>query len=253
MWCIPPKQSAEFVCHMEDVLAVYARPLDPRRPVVCLDELSTQVIGEVRLPLPARPGQVARYDCEYVRNGTANLFMAFEPLGGWREVQVTERRQRGDWARFVQALVDGRYKDADRIVLGMDQLNIHFLASLYEAFPPQEARRIADRLEVHHTPKHGSWLNMAEIELSVFRRDLPERISDRASLERHAVAWQRRRNATTTTPTTILLNSPSSSGSGSNASGCGSNAARDGVRLWCMDRAGGRSCPNPAWAHPMRT
>jgi hypothetical protein len=166
--------------------------------VVCLDELSTQVIGEVRLPLPARPGQVARYDCEYVRNGTANLFMAFEPLGGWREVQVIERRQRGDWARFVQALVDGRYKDADRIVLVMDQFNIHSLASLYEAFPPQEARRIADRLEVHHTPKHGSWLNMAEIEPSVFRRDLPERISDRASLERHAAAWQRRRNAATT-------------------------------------------------------
>src|SRR3954469_23127315 len=176
MWCIPPKQSAEFVCHMEDVLAVYARPLDPRRPVVCLDELSTQVIGEVRLPLPARPGQVARYDCEYVRNGTANLFMAFEPLGGWREVQVTERRQRGDWARFVPALVDGRYKDADRIVLVMDQPNLHSLASLYEAFPPQEARRFADRLEVHHTPKHGSWLNMAEIELSALSRDLPERV-----------------------------------------------------------------------------
>ena len=138
--------------------------------MVCLDEISTQLIGEVRTPLPARPGQVARYDCEYVRHGTANLFLAFEPLGGWREVQVTERRQRGDWAHFVRDLVDGRYKDADQVVLVMDQLNIHSPASLYEAFPPAEAKRIADRLEVHHTPKHGSWLNMAEIELSVLNR-----------------------------------------------------------------------------------
>jgi hypothetical protein len=139
-----------------------------------LDEIGTQLIGEVRTPLPARPGQVERYDCEYVRHGTANLFLAFEPLGGWREVQVTQRRQRGDWAHFVRDLVDGRYyKDADRLVLVMDQLNIHSPASLYEAFPPAEAKRIADKLEVHHTPKHGSWLNMAEIELSVLRRDLP--------------------------------------------------------------------------------
>jgi hypothetical protein len=183
---------------MEDVLDVYCQPADPHRPVVCLDELSTQLIGEVRTPLPSRPGQGARYDCEYVRQGTANLFMAFEPLGGWREVQVTERRQRGDWARFVRGLVDGRYKDADRIVLVMDQLNIHSPASLYEAFPPAEAKRIVDRLEVHHTPKHGSWLNMAEVELSVFRRDLPDRVGDKATLERHAAAWQHRRNATAT-------------------------------------------------------
>ena len=190
------------------MLEVYCRPLDPHRPVVCLDEISTQLIGEVRLdeistqligevrtPLPARPGQVERYDCEYVRHGTANLFLAFEPLGGWREVQVTERRRRGDWAHFVRDLVDGRYKDAERVVLVMDQLNIHSPASLYEAFPPAEAKRIADRLEVHHTPKHGSWLNMAEIELSVLRRDLPERVADKTTLERHATAWQRRRNA----------------------------------------------------------
>jgi hypothetical protein len=166
--------------------------------VVCLDELSTQLVGEVRMPLPFRPGQIARYDCEYVRHGTANLFMAFEPLGGWREVQVTERRQRGDWAHFVRDLVDGRYKDADQIVLVMDQLNIHSPASLYEAFPPAEARRVMNKLEIHHTPKHGSWLNMAEIELSVFRRDLPERVASKATLERHAAAWQRRRNAATT-------------------------------------------------------
>lgn len=150
------------------------------------------------MPLSSRPGQVARYDCEYVRHGTANLFMAFEPLGGWREVQVTERRQRGDWAHFVRDLVDGRYKDADKIVLVMDQLNIHSPASLYEAFKPAEANRIADRLEVHHTPKHGSWLNMAEIELSAFRRDLPERVASKATLERHAAAWQRRRNTAAT-------------------------------------------------------
>jgi hypothetical protein len=133
-----------------------------------------------------------------VRNGTANLFMAFEPLGGWRELQATERRQRGDWARFVRGLVDGRHKDADRIVLVMDQLNIHAAASLYEAFPPHEAKRIADRLEVHHTPKHGSWLNMAEIELSAFSRDLPERMGDKEALERHIATWQRRRNTART-------------------------------------------------------
>jgi hypothetical protein len=166
--------------------------------VVCLDELSTQLIGEVRTPLPPGPGQVARHGCEYVRHGTANLFLALEPLGGWREVRVTERRQRGDWAQFVRDLVDGRYRDTDKIVLVMDQLNIHDPASLYEAFPPAEAKRIADRLEVHHTPKHGSWLNIAEIELSVFRRDLPERVSDKATLERHAAAWQCRRNASAT-------------------------------------------------------
>jgi hypothetical protein len=189
---------------MEDVLEVYQRPPDPKRPVVCLDECSKQLIGEVRTPLPPRPahddrpGRDARYDCEYVRNGTANLFLAFEPLGGWREVAVTDQRRRGDWARFVRGLVDGRYKDADRIVLVMDQLNTHSPASLYEAFAPEEAKRIADRLEIHHTPKHGSWLNMAEIEFSVLGRDLPDRVEDKATLERHVEAWQRRRNAART-------------------------------------------------------
>ncbi len=195
MWCIPPKQSAEFVWHMEDVLAVYRRPADPRRPVICLDEQSTQLIGEVRTPLPSRPGQAERYDCEYARNGTANLFLAFEPLTGWREARVTEQRCRGDWAHFVRDLVEGRHKEAERVVLVMDQLNTHSPASLYEAFPPAEAKRIADRLEIHHTPKHGSWLNMAEIELSALARDLPPRIGDREALERHVAAWQRRRNA----------------------------------------------------------
>ena len=145
MWCIPPKQSAAFVCHMEDVLEVYHRPHDPQRPVVCLDECSKQLIGEVRTPVPPRPagddrpGRAERYDCEYVRNGTANLFMAFEPLGGWREVAVTDQRRREDWAHFVRDLVDGRYREADKIVLVMDQLNTHSPASLYEAFAPEEA------------------------------------------------------------------------------------------------------------------
>jgi DDE superfamily endonuclease len=204
MWCIPPEHSAEFVFHMEDVLEVYRRPHDPERPVVCLDECGKQLIGEVRTPLPPRPargdrpGRAARHDCEYVRNGTANLFVAFEPLGGRREVTVTDRRRRGDWARFVRDLTDGPYRDADRIVLVMDQLSTHSPASLYEAFAPEEAKRIADRLEIHHTPKHGSWLNMAEIELGALGRDLPDRVGDRATLERHVAAWQRRRNAVAT-------------------------------------------------------
>jgi hypothetical protein len=144
---------------MEDVLAVYHRPHDPQRPVICLDECSKQLIGEVRPPLPPRPahddrpGRAECYDCEYVRNGTANLFMAFEPLGGWRAVAVTDRRRREDWAHFVRDLVDGRYRQADKLVLVMDQLNTHSPASLYQAFAPAEARRLADRLESHHTPK----------------------------------------------------------------------------------------------------
>jgi len=194
MWCIPPQQSAAFVYHMEDVLEVYQRPYDPRRPVVCLDETSKQLIGETRPPLPPAPGRVERYDSVYVRQGVANLFLAFEPLAGWRQVQVTDRRQRGDWAGFVQDLVDRRYRHAQRIVLVMDQLNTHSPASLYEAFDPAQAQRLAQKLEIHHTPKHGSWLNMAEIELSVLGRHLPDRIAHRPALQRHVRAWQRPRN-----------------------------------------------------------
>jgi hypothetical protein len=194
MWCIPPKQSAGFVYHMEDVLELYRRPHDPRRPVVCLDETFTQLVGESREPLPTAPGQVERYDCVYVRNGTASLFLAFEPLAGWRHVAVTGGRKRADWALFVRELVEGRYQDAAKIVLVMDQLNTHSPASLYEIFPPEEARRLAERLEIHHTPKHGSWLNMAEIEFSALARDLPERVGDRPTLDRHVAAWERRRN-----------------------------------------------------------
>jgi len=195
MWCIPPKASAEFVSCMEDVLEVYHRPFDPRRPVICMDETFKQLIGEVREPLPPSPGRVERYDSVYVRNGVASLFLAFEPLAGCREVKVTETRKRGDWAHFIRGLVDVRYKDAEKVVLVMDQLNTHATASLYEAFPPAEARRIARRLEVHHTPKHGSWLNMAEIELSVLARQcLDRRIPDREALAREVAAWEAGRN-----------------------------------------------------------
>ena len=195
MWCIPPKQSGEFVYHMEDVLEVYHRPYDPRRPVVCLDETFKQLIGETREPLPPMPGQVERYDSVYVRNGVASLFMTFEPLAGWRHLELSDSRTARDWARVVKALVDSpRYKDAERIVLVMDQLNTHTPASLYEAFPPDEAKRIAAKLEIHYTPKHGSWLNMAEIELSAFERDLPERIGDEPAMRQHVLAWEKRRN-----------------------------------------------------------
>ena len=197
MWCIPPKASAEFVYHMEDVLDVYHRPYNPQFPVICVDETLKQLIGEVREPLPLGPGRVERFDCVYQRNGVASLFLAFEPLAGWRHVAVTERRTRVDWAVFIRELVDGRYRDATKVVLVMDQLNTHTAASLYEAFSPAEAKRIAERLEIHHTPKHGSWLNMAEIELSALTRDLPQRVGDRASLTKRIAAWEDRRNRIT--------------------------------------------------------
>jgi DDE superfamily endonuclease len=194
MWCIPPKQSAEFVYHMEDVLEVHRRPHDPRYPVVCLDETFTRLIGEAREPVPAAPGRVERYDCVYVRNGTASLFLAFEPLAGWRHVATTESRKRGDGARFVAALVDGRHADAEKLVLAMDRLDTRSPASLYEIFPPGQAKRLAERIEIHRTPKHGSWLNMAEVELSALARDLPERVADRPALERRVAARERRRD-----------------------------------------------------------
>ena len=197
MWCIPPKQSGEFVYHMEDVLDVYHRPREPERPVVCLDETFKQLIGEVRESLPPAPGRVERYDSVYVRNGVVSLFMTFEPLAGWRHVELTGSRTAVDWARVVKRLVDApRYRDAEVIVLVMDQLNTHGPWSLYEAFAPDEAKRIANRLEIHYTPKHGSWLNMAEIELSAFERDLPDRVGDRRAMAAHVSAWEMRRNGT---------------------------------------------------------
>jgi len=194
-WCIPPKANAEFVWKMEDVLEVYKRPYDPAFPLVCLDEASKQLVGETRLPMPAAPGQEARYDCEYVRNGVVNLFMMFEPLVGWRHVRVTERRTKKDWAACVRELTDEIYPDAERVVLVMDNLNTHTPASLYEAFAPAEAKRIADRLEIHYTPKHGSWLDMAEIELGILSRQcLARRIGEREALIREVAAWETDRN-----------------------------------------------------------
>jgi hypothetical protein len=199
MWCIPPKQSAEFVYHMEDVLEVYQRPYDPKRPVICIDETSKQLIGEMRTPLPLGPGMIERYDYEYVRHGTTNLFLACEPLAGWRHVAVTEHRCRVDWAGFIRDLLEGRYAQAERVVLVMDQLNTHALASLYEAFPPEEAKRLAERIELHHTPKHGSWLNIAEIELSALGRQcLARRIAQQDTLRRKVEQWADQRNATAT-------------------------------------------------------
>ena len=195
-WCIPPKSNAEFVCQMEEVLDVYKRPYDPNRPMVCFDERPKQLIGEIRKPIPAAPGKQACYDYEYKRNGVANLFMMFEPLMGKRHVKVTNRRTKKDWAECVRQLVDEIYPQADNIVLVLDNLNTHKKASLYEAFEPAEAKRIANKLEIHYTPKHGSWLNMAEIEMSVLARQcLAERMDNTKRLEKEAMVWAEKRNA----------------------------------------------------------
>src|SRR5438270_4509794 len=194
-WCIPPEADAAFVCAMEDVLDVYHRPYDEARPLVCLDEASKQLVGEVAQPIPAAPGQPERFDYEYVRNGTANLFMISEPLLGWRAVQVTERRTAVDFAEVLRWLAEDVHPEAEKVVLVMDNLNTHKLASLYEAFPPEQARRIAERLEIHHTPKHGSWLNVAEIELSVLTRQcLDRRLESNPELRREVMAWEAKRN-----------------------------------------------------------
>lgn len=181
---------------MEDTLDVYQRPYDPRFPQVCLDETSKQLLANTREPLPMKPGQVAREDYEYDRQGVCNLFLWCEPLGNRRHVEATDRRTRVDWAHVVKDLVNVHYPDAERIVLVMDNLNTHTPAALYEAFAPAEAKRIADRLEIHYTPKHGSWLNIAEIELSVLARQcLDRRIPDRESLIQEVTAWEDERNA----------------------------------------------------------
>jgi transposase len=181
---------------MEDVLDVYKRPYDPKRPQVCFDERPKQLIGEARAPVLMSPDKPRRYDYEYRRNGVANVFMMFEPLAGKRHLKVTERRTKKDWAYCIRQLVDEVYPDTDSIVLVMDNLNTHKKASLYEAFEPVEAKRIADKLEVHYTPKHGSWLNMAEIEISVMTRQcLAERMGNIERLESEALTWTEKRNA----------------------------------------------------------
>jgi hypothetical protein len=180
---------------MEDVLDTYTRPYDPVRPLICLDEASKQLLADTRPPTPPRPGQALRVDYEYERRGTANLFLWCEPLGGRRHVRVTERRTRVDWAHTIRDLVDIHYPAAEKIVLVQDNLNTHTPGSLYEAFPPAEAKRLADKLEIHYTPKHGSWLNIAELELSVLARQcLDRRIPDRDTLEREVAAWETERN-----------------------------------------------------------
>lgn len=181
---------------MEDVLAVYERPYNPAQPVVCLDETSRQLLGDTRSPQPPASGRVARSDPEYVRGGVANLFLVTEPLRGWRHGTVSPQRTRIDFALCVRELVEVHYPNAERIVLVLDQLNTHAPASLYAAFPPEEARRLTEKLELHHTPKHGSWLNMAELELSVLARQcLTQRLPDRAAMARAVSAWTARRNA----------------------------------------------------------
>jgi hypothetical protein len=181
---------------MEDVLAVYTRPYDPLRPQVCLDETSRQLLAEVTLPQPVAPGRSARQDYEYLRQGVCNVFLVCEPLRGWRQVMVSARRTRIDWAHCVKDLLDVCYPDAEQVVLVQDNLNTHTPASLYAAFEPAEAKRLADRLELHSTPKHGSWLNMAEIELSILAEQcLDRRLADQATLEREVAAWQAARNA----------------------------------------------------------
>ncbi len=202
-WCIPPQGSAEFVCAMDDVLEVYHRQYGDKEVLVCLDETSKQQVKETRQARPSRPGAAHAYDYEYQRNGVSNLFMVFAPLEGWRRVAVTDRRTKADWARVVRKLVDEDYPDKDypdkdRIVLVMDNLNTHHPASLYDAFEPAEARRIAERLEIHYTPKHGRWLNMAEIELGVLARQcLARRIPDQDALRRESKTWQDQRNQDT--------------------------------------------------------
>ena len=197
---MPESPSAEFVAAMEDVLDVYHRPYDPQRPVVCMDEASKQLIGEVREPLPPRLGSIAKYDSEYERRGTANVFMAVEPLAGKRTVRVTDRRTKIDWAQFIRFLLLTVYPETAVVVLVMDNLNTHGIGSLYEAFDPATARALATRLEIHHTPKHGSWLNMAETELSVLSRQcLERRIDCKEVLTREVTAWEHDRNSRETT------------------------------------------------------
>ncbi len=195
MWCVP-QVSSEFVACMEDVLDVYQAPYDPRRPVVCMDEMPKQLVAETRPALPAAPGQVARYDYEYARKGIRNLWLFFEPLAAQRHTRISLRRTKRDWAYAIQWLVDVRYPEAEVIRLVLDNLNTHVFSSLYETFEPAEANRIRKRLELHYTPKHGSWLNMAEIELSVFSRQAwAGYIPDEATLQRRVTALEQERNA----------------------------------------------------------
>jgi hypothetical protein len=192
---IAPKHNAEFVACMEDILDTYERPYDARFPVVCMDEQPVQLIAETRIALPVGPGQRQKYDHEYRRNGTAVNFMFTEPLAGWRKVDIRQSKTMIDWALEIRRLLDVDYPQAEKVILICDNLNTHKIASLYEAFLPQEAKRLRDRLEIHYTPKHGSWLNVAEIELSLLTRQcLDRRLPDIPALQQQAKAWYEKRN-----------------------------------------------------------
>jgi transposase len=194
-WCIPPKENAQFVYHMEDVLDIYRRQADPRYPLVCFDETPVQLVSETRQALPMKVGQPERWDYEYHREGTANLFIFFAPLQNWRHIQVTEHRTKVDWAKCMRDLVDIHFPQAEHILLVEDHLNTHDPSALYEVFPPAEAKRILDHLEFHFTPKHGSWLNMAEIEFSVLSRQCLDRyLPSRTMLIEEVLAWETDRN-----------------------------------------------------------
>lgn len=195
MWAIPPKENGEFVARMEDILDVYQKPYDPDVPQVCMDEKPVQLVKDVREPIPVEAGKPKLIDNEYKRNGTAVVFMYTEPLGGWRHVSVRERKTALDWAYEIRDLLEVYYSDAHRICLVIDNLNIHKIGSLYVAFPPEKARELVKRLEIHYTPKHGSWLNIAEVEISALSRQcLKRRIGDIDTLKEETAAWERSRN-----------------------------------------------------------
>lgn len=194
-WKIPPDENAAFVASMEDVLGVYQRPYDRDFPVVCMDESTKQLIGEVADPIAMTENHCELIDHEYVRKGVATIFAEVEPLGGRRHVKITQRRTAKDWAEFIREMLDERYPDAKKVILVLDNLNIHKIASLYEGFPAEEARRLADRLELHFTPVHGSWLNICEIELSVLGKQcLNRRIEDMETITSEVKKWQEQRN-----------------------------------------------------------
>ena len=195
MWCIPPKANAAFVCQMEDVLEVYKLPYDPKRPLICMDEMPKQLLADKQDPFPCQAGQPARQDYGYERHGVADLFMIFEPLAGKRFVEVTEKRRKLEWATVMKQVSDVLYPQAEKIIVVLDNLNTHTPSAFYENFEPEEARRLVERFEFHFTPKHGSWLNMAEIELSALvRQCLDRRLPDIETLTDEVQAWQQQRN-----------------------------------------------------------
>lgn len=193
---IAPHSHADFVAHMEDILKIYQMPYDPKIPVVCMDEQPYQLIKETRAPIPCKPGQLEKIDFEYERAGVTNHFMFTEPLAGWRKVSLRERKTAVDWAQEVKNLLDDDYKDRAKVILVCDNLSTHKIASFYEAFAPEEARRLAEKIEIHYTPKHGSWLNVAEIELSVLTKQcLSRRIANPETLKDEVTAWAKKRNS----------------------------------------------------------